>query len=51
MLYIDVNIILYRVLIGEARERLKEILRELCEWQGITILEGAIKEDHVHMYL
>jgi putative transposase len=58
MLYIDVNIILYgyrntgyRVLIGEVRERLKEILRELCEWQEITILEGAIKEDHVHMYL
>ena len=41
----------YRVLIGEVRERLKEILRELCEWQGIAILEGAIKEDHVHMYL
>ena len=41
----------YRVLIGEVRERLKEILRELCEWQEITIIEGAIKEDHVHMYL
>jgi REP element-mobilizing transposase RayT len=41
----------YRVLIGEVRERLREILRELCEWQEITILEGAIKEDHVHLYL
>jgi len=41
----------YRVLIGEVRERLKEILRELCEWQEITILEGAIMEDHVHLYL
>ena len=37
----------YRVLIGEVRERLKEILRELCEWQEITILDGAIKDDHV----
>ena len=41
----------YRVLIGEVRERLKEILRELCECQEITILEGAIREDHVHLYL
>jgi len=41
----------YRVLIGEVRERLKEILKELCEWQEITILEGAIKGDHVHVYL
>jgi putative transposase len=41
----------YRGLIGEVRKRLKEILGELCEWQEITILERAIKEDHVHMYL
>ena len=41
----------YKVLVGEVRERLKDILTELCEWQEITILEGAIKEDHVHMYL
>ena len=34
----------YKVLIGEVKERLKEILRELCEWQEITILEGAIKD-------
>jgi len=33
------------------RERLRDILTELCEWQEITILEGAIKDDHVHMYL
>jgi putative transposase len=41
----------YKVLGGEVRERLQDILTELCEWQEITILEGAIKEDHVHMYL
>jgi len=35
----------YKVLVGEVRERLKDILTELCEWQEITILEGAIKED------
>jgi putative transposase len=38
-------------LVGEIRERLRDILTELCEWQEITILEGAIKDDHVQMYL
>jgi putative transposase len=41
----------YKVVVGEIRERLRNILTELCEWQEITILEGAIKDDHVHMYL
>lgn len=26
-------------------------LMELCEWQDIRIIEGAICSDHVHMYL
>ena len=41
----------YKVLVGEVRERLKDILTELCERQEITILGGAIKGDHVHLYL
>jgi putative transposase len=41
----------YKVLVGEVRERLRDILTELCEWQEITIIEGAIKDDHIHMYL
>jgi putative transposase len=41
----------YKVLVAEVRERLKDILTELCAWQEITILEGAIKGDHVHLYL
>ena len=41
----------FKVLIGQVKERLKGILTELCEWMDITIIEGAIKEDHVHMYL
>jgi len=41
----------YKVLVKEVRERLREVLTELCEWQGFTIIEGAIQDDHVHMYL
>ena len=35
----------------EIKPRLKEILAELCNWLDITIIEGAICSDHVHMYL
>ncbi len=41
----------YQVLVGEIKPRLKEILMELCNWQDIRIIEGAICSDHVHMYV
>jgi len=41
----------YKVLVGKVRERLEDILTELCEWLGMTILEGQSREKHVHMYL
>jgi len=39
------------VLVGEVKPRLKENLVELCEWLDVTIIEGAIASDHVHVYL
>jgi len=41
----------YRVLVKDIKNRLKEILTELCEWLDIDILEGAIASDHIHMYI
>ena len=41
----------YHVLVKEIKPRLREILVELCNWLDITIIEGAICSDHVHMYL
>ncbi len=41
----------YQVLVAEIKSRLKEILVELCEWLDVSIIEGAIASDHVHMYL
>jgi putative transposase len=38
-------------LVKEIKPRLREILMELCEWLDITVIEGAICQDHVHMYL
>ncbi len=41
----------YHVLVREIKPRLKELLVELCNWLDVTIIEGAICSDHVHMYL
>ena len=41
----------YHILVKEVKPRLKDILTELCEWLDITIIEGAICSDHVHMYV
>jgi len=41
----------YHVLVKEVKPGLKQILSELCDWLDLTIIEGAICSDHVHMYL
>jgi putative transposase len=41
----------YHILVEDVKPRLKEILVELCNWLDITIIEGAIRSDHIHMYL
>ncbi|MBU1711479.1 MAG: IS200/IS605 family transposase [Proteobacteria bacterium] len=41
----------YQILVRDVKPQLKGILTELCEWLDITIIEGAICSDHVHMYI
>ena len=36
---------------GEKRESIGKILRQLCEWKGIRIIEAECCPDHVHMLL
>ncbi len=38
-----------KVFFGEKRVEIGKILRKLCEWKGITIIEAEICPDHVHM--
>ena len=40
-----------KVLYGQVRRRVGEILRELCQQRGIDLLEGKDMPDHVHMLL
>ena len=38
-----------KVFYNEKRMEIGQILRQLCEWKGITILEAEVCPDHVHM--
>ena len=35
----------------ESRIEVGKILRDLCEWKGVTIIEAEVCIDHVHMLL
>ena len=38
-----------KVFFEEHRSEVREILRKLCEWQGVEIIEGEVCVDHVHI--
>ena len=40
-----------KVFYGEKREAIGKILRKLCEWKGVEILEAELCPDHVHMLI
>ncbi len=41
----------YKVLGGNLAKRLRELIRQGCEARGMTIVQGSIGKDHVHMLL
>ena len=38
-----------QVIYNQYRNSLREILRRLCEYKGVKIIEGELMADHVHM--
>ena len=36
---------------NELREDIKEIIKDLCKWKGIKIIEGHMMSEHVHLLL
>ena len=38
-----------KVFFGEKKREIGKILRQLCEWKGVEIVEAEICPDHVHM--
>lgn len=39
------------MLIGDARLRVREFIRQVCSEMGVTIINGALSRDHVHMFV
>ena len=33
------------------REDIRDIIRDLCKWKGVEILEGHMMPDHIHLLL
>ena len=38
-------------MLGEKGREIGAILRELCKWKGVNIIEAEICKDHIHMLL
>ena len=38
-----------RIFYDEYKREIGKILRELCKWKGIKIVEAEVYPDHVHM--
>jgi len=41
----------FKIIDKQVEIALKWIIQEICDWKGIEILEGAVGEEHVHLYL
>ncbi len=41
----------YTVLQGDVRFRVREIIRQVCDELGVTIIHGVLSKDHVHMFV
>ena len=39
----------YKVLRGDVRLRVREIIRQVCAENGVRIISGVLSSDHVHM--
>ena len=40
-----------KVFFADKREEIRDIIRKLCAWKGVEIIEGEIYPDHVHLLL
>ena len=40
-----------KVFYNEKKEAIREIIRTLCQWKGVEIIEGEVCPDHIHLLL
>ena len=41
----------FKILRGALRERVREIIRQVCDEQGVGIISGVLSSNHVHMFV
>ena len=41
----------FDVLRGDIRQRVREIIRQVCAENGVSIIRGVLSKDHVHMFV
>ena len=41
----------FRVMDGDVRFYVRNVIRRLCEWKHLTIIQGNVQKDHVHLVL
>jgi putative transposase len=41
----------YHVLSGDVQLRARELLRQICDANDVSILKGVVSRDHVHMHV
>ncbi len=41
----------YKVLLGDVRVRVRDIVRQVCAENGVDIIQGVLSSDHVHMFV
>jgi putative transposase len=39
------------ILVGDIALKLREIIRDICNSESVTIMKGSISKDHVHLFL
>jgi len=40
-----------KVIYGKLRKEIRTIIRQLCSYKDIEIIEGSVSSDHIHLYL
>ena len=41
----------FRIMEGRIRYYVRDVIRRLCEWKKLEILEGNVRKDHIHLVL
>ena len=40
-----------KVLAGEVALRLRDMIREICQLEGVDIIKGHVSKDHIHLFV